>query len=102
MRTSIRPRSAGSSRISKRLLPLFADAAISMARPLKGTAPLVEAVTVNCDVATGAAEADGSCGWIAPDDCTPASDALIRVCPASAADGRPLPAPLAAGARAGV
>src|ERR1700756_1788241 len=38
MRTSMRPRSAGSSRTSKRVLPLCAEAAISTANPLKGTA----------------------------------------------------------------
>ena len=46
MRTSMRPSSAGSSRISKLLLPFLADAAISTASPLNGTAPLVAAVTV--------------------------------------------------------
>ena len=40
MRTSMRPRSAGSSRISKLLLPLLTDAAISSASPLNGTAAL--------------------------------------------------------------
>jgi hypothetical protein len=43
----MRPSSAGSSRISKRVLPLWADAAISTANPLNGTAaPGVAAVTV--------------------------------------------------------
>ena len=37
MRTSMRPRSAGSSRISKLLLPFLTEAAISRASPLSGT-----------------------------------------------------------------
>ena len=43
----MRPRSAGSRRISKWLLPLLAEAAISTASPLKGTGALVAAVTPN-------------------------------------------------------
>ena len=57
----MRPRSAGSSLISKRLLPLLADAAISIASPLSGTAAAcVAAVTVSCGVAWVAAGC--SCG----------------------------------------
>ena len=81
----MRPRSAGSSRISKRLLPLLADAAISIASPLKGTAALVAAVTVNCVAGACEADAAGSCGWIAPAACVPLSDELASICAASAA-----------------
>ena len=47
MRTSMRPRSAGSSRTSKWLLPLCAVAAISTASPLTGTGRAGPCVTLN-------------------------------------------------------
>src|ERR1700733_11890677 len=72
MRTSMRPRSAGSSRISKLLLPLLTEAAISTASPLSGTGAFVAAVAVSvaADVVVGVA----SCGWIMPAVGTPVSE----------------------------
>jgi hypothetical protein len=60
MRTSIRPRSAGSSRISKLLLPFLTEAAISSASPLNGTA-CVAAVAVNDPVAVELIAVEASC-----------------------------------------
>ena len=54
----MRPRSAGSSRISKWLLPLRAEAAISSASPLTGTSPLLAAATLSA--AAGAAVVGGT------------------------------------------
>ena len=59
-RTSMRPSSAGSRRISNRLLPARALAAICTARPLTGTARLVTAVAVSC----AAGMAVGVCGVV--------------------------------------
>src|SRR3954453_5906546 len=74
MRTSMRPRSAGSRRISKWLLPLLAEAAISTASPLKGTGALVAAVTPS-DAAEGTADgATGICGCKGPAACVPGSN----------------------------
>src|ERR1700722_10296775 len=96
MRTSMRPSSAGSSRISKLLLPFFADAAISSASPLKGTGALVAAVTLN-DVAGAApaAAADG-CGPNVPIACTPAFDESAGADPAPASAAQLLAGPLTA------
>jgi hypothetical protein len=80
----MRPRSAGSSLISKRLLPLFAETAISSASPLNGTAAFVAAVTFNSPTGVGAAAEEWSCGWIAPVACTPMSVGSAAACPASA------------------
>src|SRR5467141_982055 len=83
MRTSMRPRSAGSSLISKRLLPLFAETAISSASPLNGTAAFVAAVTFNGPTGAAAAAAEWSCGWIAPVACAPMSVGSAAACPVS-------------------
>ena len=72
----MRPSSAGSSLISKRLLPLFADTAISIASPLSGTAvACVAAVAVNCGTAWVAAGC--SCG------CTVVAAGTALVCEAT-------------------
>jgi hypothetical protein len=84
MRTSMRPRSAGSSRISKLLLPFLTDAAISRASPLKGTGAFVAAVTLSDAVGAALVVAEGSCGPMVPNACTPAPDASVGVCPVSA------------------
>src|SRR5258707_2051629 len=83
MRTSMRPRSAGWSRISKRLLPLRAEAAISSASPLNGTAALVAAVTLNGPTGAAVAAVGGSWAWNALVAGAPVSNA-VGVCPASA------------------
>ncbi len=80
----MRPRSAGSSRISKRLLPFLTEAAISSASPLNGTGALVAAVTLNDPVAATFVVAVGSCGSTAPIACRPASDPAAGVCVVSA------------------
>src|SRR5258705_8187852 len=97
MRTSMRPSSGGSSLISKRLLPLLADAAISIASPLSGTAAWVAAVTVSCVVGVAVVAADESCCGTAVAACVPAFDGLIGVCAASAAAECALAAALVVG-----
>src|ERR1700733_673564 len=84
MRTSMRPRSAGSSRISKLLLPLLTEAAISTASPLSGTGAFVAAVAVSvaADVVVGVA----SCGWIMPAVGTPVSELSVGAGAASATE----------------
>src|SRR6202023_4201247 len=62
IRTSMRPRSAGSSRISKLVLPLFTEAAISTASPLTGTGAPVAAVALKVAVGTTLVDEVGSCG----------------------------------------
>src|SRR5450756_1017948 len=83
MRTSMRPRSAGSSRISKLVLPLLADAAISIASPLTGTGALVAAVTLRGPRAAVVAAA-GSCGWTAAVAWRLVSEASVGVWAAAA------------------
>src|ERR1700756_3112696 len=79
MRTSMRPRSAGSSRTSKRVLPLCTEAAISTASPLPGTGAPVAAITVNVGGAdVGAADEGGCCTTAAA--WALASAAVIDVC----------------------
>ena len=85
----MRPSSAGSSRISKRLLPFLADAAISIATPLSGTAVLVAAVAVNDAAAAGVVVAEGCCAWMTPAPNAPLPDALAGVCPESAGTACP-------------
>ena len=58
-------------------------AAISSATPLNGTAALVAAVTLKGPTGAAVAAADGSCGWIAPVACAPASGEPASACPAS-------------------
>src|SRR6202167_1193789 len=84
MRTSMRPRSAGSSRISKLLLPLLTEVAISTASPLSGTGAFVAAVAVSAlaDVAVGVL----SCGWIVPAVAIVLSDASVAAFVAPATD----------------
>src|SRR3984957_4140859 len=84
MRTSMRPRSAGSSRISKLLLPLLTEAAISTASPLSGTGAFVAAVAVSvaADVVAGVA----SCGWIMPAVGAAASELSVGACAVAAAE----------------
>src|SRR5579864_3096064 len=74
----MRPRSAGSSLISKLLLPLFTLAAISTATPLKGTAPLVAAVAVKL-LAEVRFDAELSCG-AAPSACAAGSATSAATC----------------------
>src|SRR5829696_7237562 len=86
MRSSMRPSSAGSSRISKRVLPLFAEAAISIASPLTGTGALSAAVAVSWVAAAGVvAAAVVCCAWIAPAAGTPLPEELTGAWPISAA-----------------
>ena len=73
----MRPRSAGSSRISNRLLPLLTEAAISSASPLTGTAAFVAAVTLNGAVAASAAVAEAGWGCKLADNCAPAFDESV-------------------------
>lgn len=89
----MRPRSAGSSRISKRLLPLRAETAISTASPLNGTGALVAAVTFSVPTGAAAAVTEASCGWIVPVAWTPVSDESISVCPGTGAGGWSCAAP---------
>lgn len=79
----MRPRSAGSSRISKLLLPFLTEAAISSASPLNGTGAFVAAVTLSDPVGATFVVAEGSCGPTAPSACTPASDPAAGVCAVS-------------------
>src|SRR4051794_37187537 len=85
MRTSMRPSSAGSSRISNRVLPLLAEAAISIASPLSGTGASVATVAVNRLAATGVVAAESGCVWIPPGAGTPLPEKLIGVWPSSGA-----------------
>lgn len=55
---------------------------------------MAAAVTVSCDAASGAVEADGCCGCSAPAACMPLSDAVTAVWPASAAADAPWAAAL--------
>src|SRR6266576_4177279 len=88
MRTSMRPRSAGSSRTSKRVAPRCTEAAISIASPLTGTGALVADVTFMgpgaaagvkeegwCDIAAAASElastgADEACVVARVEECS--------------------------------
>src|ERR1700744_1297153 len=65
----MRPRSAGSSRISKLILPFLTLAAISSASPLSGTRPLVVATVAVRLFAEARADVELSCGWRAPIAC---------------------------------
>jgi len=80
MRTSMRPRSAGSSRISKLLLPFLADAAISTASPLNGTVALVAAVAVRGPAGARLVDARGSCAEKFPWACTLPSAEAVTGC----------------------
>ena len=88
----MRPSSAGSRRMSKRLLPDCADCAISTATPLSGTGVLAASVAVNCGaVATmGAVVGSGGCvvmlvGWGALVDAGCTVSGVARSCAACAA-----------------
>jgi hypothetical protein len=74
----MRPRSAGSSLISKLLLPLFTLAAISIATPLKGTAPPVAGVAVKL-LAGARFDAELICG-AAPSACADGSAISAATC----------------------
>lgn len=80
MRTSMRPRSAGSSRISKLLLPFLTDAAISTASPLNGTAALVAAVAVKAPAGTRLVVVVGSCREKVPGACALPSAEAVAGC----------------------
>src|SRR5665213_1090081 len=80
MRTSMRPRSAGSSRISKLLLPFFTEVAISIASPLSGAGALVATVTLSGPVGASVAAAGGSCGCIVTVGWMPVSDVSVDAC----------------------
>jgi hypothetical protein len=85
MRTSMRPRSAGSSRISKLVLPLFTEAAISTASPLTGTGAPVAAVALKVAVETALVDEEGSCGCSVAVAGKLGSDEVVDVGPVSGA-----------------
>ncbi len=74
----MRPRSAGSSLISKLLLPLFTLAAISIATPPRGTAPPVAGVAVKL-LAGARFDAELICG-AAPSACADGSAISAATC----------------------
>jgi hypothetical protein len=98
----MRPRSAGSSRISKLLLPFLTEAAISSASPLNGTGAFVAAVTLSDAVGAALVVAEGSCGPIVPSACTPAPDVSVGVCPVSAPAERSWTVPATSGVSEGL
>jgi hypothetical protein len=80
MRTSMRPSSGGSRRISKRLLPFLTEAAISRARPLNGTGPFVAAVTLKAPPGDVVGVVEAGCDCSAATVWAPGLDESVRTC----------------------